>query len=98
MENFYRRNWHFLENIPKPNDVSIANNILTNLILNADKHNIPKGKIKSHNILQPKEIRDKIDERNKLRNLNYKDPTIQDLNSEITKMIQDNKTKLWKEK
>jgi endonuclease/exonuclease/phosphatase family metal-dependent hydrolase len=104
--NYRKANWtnfteeieKSLENIPKPNDVNTANNILTNLILNADKHNIPKGKIKAHNILQPKEIRDKIDERNKLRKINYKDPKIIDLNSEITKMIQDNKAKLWKEK
>src|SRR6478735_356151 len=104
--NYRKANWNkyteeienSLENYAKPTDVHIGNKIITNIILNADKHNIPKGKVKSHSILQPKEIRDKIDERNKLRKENSKDPKIKDLNLEINKMIQDNKAKIWKEK
>ena len=76
----------------------VANKILTNAILASDKHNIPKGKIKTNLKLLPKEILDLIQERNKLRKLNSRDPKIKDINDDINKQIRDHKEKLWKEK
>src|SRR5207253_4306715 len=65
---------------------------------NADKHNIPKGKIKDHHLLLPNNIRDKINARNNMRKSNPKDPNIAILNKEINILISTHKTNIWKDK
>ena len=44
-QNFTTETESSFRNINPPSDTHTANKILTNIILNADKHNIPKGKI-----------------------------------------------------
>ena len=75
---------------------SETNKILTNTILNADKHNIPKGKIQHNCKLLPEDIRTKINTRNNIRKHNPLDPNLAQLNNEITSDIQHHKTALWK--
>src|SRR5207245_853220 len=55
LDTIYRRNrTYILTNCASPKKVRSANKTLTNIILNAYKHNIPKGKIKAHHLLLPK--------------------------------------------
>ena len=71
--------------------------ILTNAILAADKHHIPKGKIHHTHKLLPEHIRDMIKQRNRTRQQNPKDPLIAQQNTNIDKEIQNHKQALWKE-
>ena len=50
-----------------PTNIHIANIIFTNIILMADKHNIPKGKMHSNCRLVPEDIVFKITQRNNIR-------------------------------
>ena len=68
-------------------NVHNANRILTNAILSADKHHIPKGKIKNNKILLPENIRSKISERDKMRQTNPHDAKLKPLNDEIDELI-----------
>ena len=79
-------------------DIHTANRILTNAILTADKHCIPKGRIKNNKILLPENIRTKISERNKMRQSNPHNPNLKSINDEIDKLIQEHKSDIWKEK
>ena len=79
-------------------NVHVANKILTNAILSADKHHIPKGKIKNNNLLLPESIRTMITERDSIRQANPKDTRLKNLNDEIDKSIQAHKSSIWKEK
>ena len=56
-----------LTNSTPPTNPHTANQILTNIILTADKQNIPKGKMRNKNKLLPQHIRDKINTRNIIR-------------------------------
>ena len=87
---------HSFRNINPPSDTHTANKILRNTILNADKHNIPKGKIHHNCKLLPEDIRTKINTRNNIRKHNPLDPNLAQLNNEITSDIQHHKTALWK--
>ena len=79
-------------------NVHIANRILTNAILTADKHHIPKGKINENAKLLPEHIRQKITHRNLVRQTDAKDKNLPTLNQEIDKLIETHKSDLWKEK
>ena len=79
-----------------PNNIHTANITFTNIILMADKHNIPMGKMYSNCRLLPDHIVCKITQRNNIRRANTCDPTLK-LNEEITSDIQKHKQKLWKE-
>ena len=87
-----------LQNTPPPTNVHMANTLLTNQILLADKHHIPKGRFKKVNQPLPQHIIDIIKQRNALRNSNHLDPNIKTLNDKITKLISEHKTELWKTK
>jgi hypothetical protein len=76
----------------------IANKIITNAILSADKHHIPKGKLQTTNLLLPQPIRDNIHKRDQLRQQNPKDENIKTINNEITRQISQHKSDLWKTK
>src|SRR4029077_8820399 len=78
--------------------VHTSNKLITNLILKADKHHIPKGKIHTHHLLLPENIRNKISERNNLRKNDSKNPNLTEMNKEINKLIQTHRSNLWKEK
>jgi hypothetical protein len=80
------------------NNVHIANKILTNAILHADKHHIPKGKMHNNIQLLPEDIRNKIKHRDQIRKQDPHAVDLPALNNEITKLIQQHKTNLWKEK
>ena len=69
----------------------------TNIILMADKHNIPKGKMRSNCRLLPEDIVCKITQRNNIRRANTCDPALKLLNEEITSDIQKHKQNIWKE-
>ena len=87
-----------LEDIEAPENVHSANKLLTNLILLADKHHIPKGRLKNLHQPLPKHINDRIKERNIRRNINSSDPTIPSLSNEITKLISEHRSAQWKTK
>ena len=95
-QNFTTETESSFRNINPPSDTHTANKILTNIILNADKHNIPKGKIHHNCKLLPEDIRTKINTRNNIRKHNPLDPNLAQLNNEITSDIQHHKTALWK--
>ena len=80
-----------------PDDIHTANRIFTNIILLADKHNIPKGKMPSTSRLLPKHIVCKITQRDNIRRANPCDPALKPLNLEITSDISLHKQNLWKE-
>ena len=80
-----------------PINIHTANIIFTNIILMADKHNIPKGKMHSNCRLLPEDIVCKITQRNDIRRANTCDPALKLLNEEITSDIQKHKQNIWKE-
>ena len=80
-----------------PTNIHTANRIFTNIILMADKHNIPKGKMHRNYRLLPDHIVCKITQRNNIRRENTCDPALKLLNEEITSDIQKYKQNLWKE-
>ena len=65
-------------------NIHTANRIFTNIILMADKQNIPKGKMHSNCRLLPEDIVCKITQRNNIRRANTCDPALKLLNEEIT--------------
>ena len=80
-----------------PTNIHTANIILTNIILMADKHTIPKGKMHSNCGLLPEDILCKITQRNNIIRANTCDPALKLLNEEITSDIQKLKQNIWKE-
>ena len=81
-----------------PTNIHTANRIFTNIILVADKQNIPKGKMHSNCRLLPEDIVVcKITQRNNIRRENTCDPALKLLNEEITSDIQKHKQNIWKE-
>jgi hypothetical protein len=70
---------------------------LTNLILTADKHFVPKGRINNRIKLLPQDIRNAIKTRNRIRATNVHDIRLHRLNQEIDNSIQQHKTDIWKE-
>ena len=95
-QNFTTETESSFRNINPPSDTHTANKILTNIIHNADKHNISKGKIQNNCKLLPEDIRTKINTRNNIRKHNPLDRNLAQLNNEITSDIQHHKTALWK--
>ena len=81
-----------------PINIHTANKSLTNIILMADKYNIPKGKMHSKsNMLLTDHIECKITQRNNVRRANTCDPALKLLNEKITSGIQKKtQTNLWK--
>lgn len=75
----------------------MANRIITNLILQADKHHIPKGKIRNKEKLLPEEIRQLITNRNQIRADNPLDDRLEEINKDISDRIKRHKTELWKD-
>ena len=71
-----------------PTNIHTANRIFTNIILMADKHNMPKGKMHSNCRLLPEDIVCKITQRNNIRRAKTCDPALKLLNEEITSDIQ----------
>ena len=80
-----------------PTNIHTANRIFTNIILMADKQNIPKGKMHSNCRLLPEDIVCKITQRNNIWRANTCDPALKLLNEEITSDIQKHKQNIWKE-
>ena len=78
-------------------NIHTANRIFTNIILMADKQNIPKGKMHSNCRLLPEDIVCKITQRNNIRRANTCDPALKLLNEDITSDIQKHKQNIWKE-
>ena len=79
-----------------PTNIRTANIIFTNIILMADKHNMPKGKMHSHCRFLPHHIVCKITHRNNIRRANTRDPALKLLNEEITSDIQKHKQNIRK--
>ena len=65
-----------------PTNIHTANIILTNIILMADRHNIPNGKMHSNCRLLLDHIVCKITQRNNMRRVNTCDPALKLLNEE----------------
>ena len=82
-----------LSNAETPQNAHTATKILTNTILAADKHHIPKGKIHHTHKLLPEHIRDMIKQHNRTKQ--NKDPLIAQQNTNIDKEIQNHKQALY---
>ena len=103
--NYYKANWQeftqeieqTLANTEKPQNAHTATKILTNAILAADKHHIPKGKIQHAHKLLPKHIRNMIKQRNTTKKQNHKEPLLAQQNTNKDKEIQNQKQALWKQ-
>ena len=80
-----------------PTNIHSANILFTNIILMADKHSIPKGKMHSNYMLLPEHIVCKIIQRNNSRRANTSDQALTLLHEEITSDIQKHKQNIWKE-
>ena len=80
-----------------PTNIHTANRIFTNIILMADMHNLPKGKMHSNCRLLPEDIVCTITQRYNIRRANTCDPALKLLNEEITSDIQKHKQNIWKE-
>ena len=78
--NFTRQIEEGLLNANDIQDVHTGNKILTNLILEADKHNIPKGKQRQHNKdILPDDTRQLIIQRDQIKTTNPLDEKLEDL-------------------
>ena len=80
-----------------PTNIHTANISFTNIILMADKHNIPKDKMHSNCRLLRDHILCKITQRDNIRKSNTCDPAPKLINEEITSDIQKHKQNLWME-
>ena len=69
-------------------DVHKSNKILTLFLLDADKHYIPKGKIRPNNPLLPENIRAQIKERYIIKANDPTDNRLEHLNKDISQAIQ----------
>ena len=104
--NYNKANWteytkeieDIISNTNPSEYIHTANRILTNAILTADKHHIPKGKINNNAKLLPEYIREKITNRNQIQLANPHDKELPTLNQETDKLIETHKSNLWKEK
>merc|ERR1712240_365012 len=96
-EDFTQEIENILENIQLPDNVHTLNSIITNAILTADKHNIPKGKMKPQHKILPEHIRTLIQDRNSIRQHNHRHPDLPQKNREIDQQIQKHKEDLWKQ-
>ena len=83
--------------IRSPTNIHTPNILFTNIILVANKHNIPKGKMHSNCRLLSEDIVCKITQRNNIRIASTCDPVLKLLNEEITSDIQKHKQNIWKE-
>ncbi|KAA0188247.1 hypothetical protein HAZT_HAZT011805 [Hyalella azteca] len=80
-----------------PPDVSAAEKLLRQKVLNASKHNIPSG---SHITSKPglsKEITDLMRQRDTLRSTNPSSPNIANMTARINRLTNNLKTTRWKE-
>ena len=80
-----------------PTNIHTANRIFTHIILMADKHNIPNGKMHRNCSLLPEDIVCKITQRNNIRRANTGYLALKLLNEEITSDIHKHKQNIWKE-
>ena len=71
--------------------------MVTNIILMANKHNIPNDKMHINYGLLPDHIVCKIIQRYRIKRANTCDSALKILNEEITTDIQKHKQNLWKE-
>ena len=78
-------------------DVHKSNKILTLLLLDADKHFIPKGKIRPNNPLLPENIRSQIEVRDIIKANDPTDNRLEHLNKGISQAIQTHRSGIWKE-
>lgn len=104
--NYKKANWDkytneielALRDTETPDNIHYANKFLTNVILLADKHHIPKGRRKNLHQPLPKHINDCIKERNHLRSADPTDPRIITRNKEINNLISKHRSEQWKTK
>ena len=80
-----------------PTNIHTANIFFTNIILKADKPNIPTGKMHNKCSFLPDHIVCKTKQRNNIQRANTCDPALKLLNEEITSDIQKHIQNLWKE-
>ena len=78
-------------------DVHKSNKILTLFLLDADKHYIPKGKIRPNNPLLPENIRAQIKARDIIKANDPTDNRLEHLNKDISQAIQTHRSGIWKE-
>ena len=103
--NYNKANWteftnyidKALEDATNTNDIHKDNKTLTNLILEADKLYIPKGKINNKKTLLPEHIRLQIDERDELRTEDPTNNRIDEMTTNIRTAINKHKTELFKQ-
>jgi len=102
--NYHKANWQaytdeiesILQSAATPTNPHTANQTITNAILSADKHHIPKGRVTTKHTPLPDHIRNLITTRNLSRQTNPKDPSIPNQNLTINRQILEHRTQLWK--
>ena len=97
LETIYRRHRVRFRSDHNTHQIHTANIILANIILMADKYNIPVGKMHSNCMHQPDHIVCNITQINNIRRANTCDPYLKLLNEEIISDIHKHKQNLWKE-
>ena len=83
--------------IQPPTDRQDANKTFTNILYQAGKKRIPVGSIRNTDKLQSQPIRNKISHRNLTSKNKPQDPSIPELNKEISTLISTNKTEIWRD-
>ena len=79
-----------------PTNIHTANRIFPNIILLADKHNIPKGNMHSNCMLFPEDIVCKITQINNIRRANTYDPALKLLNEKNFRHTKTQTKHMWK--
>ena len=74
-----------------------ANKTFTNIRYQAGQKHIPVGRIRNTDKLLPQPIRNKITHTNLTSKNMPQDPSIPELNKEISTLISTNKTEIWRE-
>lgn len=69
---------------------------LTDIIMEADRRNIPRGKIRSRYTVMPENIIRKISERNDLREQDDENQELSRKNEEINQLVRSHKADTWK--
>jgi hypothetical protein len=103
--NLKKANWeHYTQEIEKNlNGIALPTNcqkdekILRAIILKAASHHIPSGRHKLNKRPVPKEIQNKMEERDSIRSRDPTSPRLKELNKEINKAIDKHRQQQWQE-
>ena len=84
--------WAAFSDVQPQGNIHTANTIITNIILQVNKHNLTKCKMHTTRKLIPENIRHKIQQKNNIKTQNVSDPSITEFYTDITSLIQTQKS------